>query len=218
MNKDSDIKIVCRQCGKEFVFTTAEQEFYKQRDFSLPRRCRECRSGQREEAERLLCSQCGVELEKGAVMYCENCLANVRLESEMKITKLQGELDAACDKLETEHNEKVELEESLGQKEKLVLELEQKVVSLSDELKELRQLYETLNRWFQPALSDVEGRVVQRLETIEHGQNKINERLYKAFQKMLEIYENITLWEVIKRSLRRSQVHTTEPTRGHVVD
>jgi len=218
MKQDSDIKIICRQCGKEFVFTAAEQEFYKQREFSLPRRCRECRSGQREEAERALCSQCEVELEKGAAIYCENCLANVRLESEMKVTKLQGELDSACAKLDTEHAEKVELEESLGQKEKLVQEFEQKVNSLSEELKELRQLYETFNRWFEPVMSDLEGRVVQRLEAIEHGQNKINERLYKAFHKMLEIYENMTLWEVIKRSLRRSQVQTTEPNRGHAMD
>lgn len=39
-----DIKIKCQDCGTEFIFTVAEQEFYKSRDFIQPRRCRYCRN------------------------------------------------------------------------------------------------------------------------------------------------------------------------------
>ena len=36
--------LICRQCGKEFTFSTGEQEFYNQRGLSQPVRCRQCRS------------------------------------------------------------------------------------------------------------------------------------------------------------------------------
>lgn len=39
----ADITIVCKDCGKEFVFTEGEQEFFNQNGFKQPVRCRECR-------------------------------------------------------------------------------------------------------------------------------------------------------------------------------
>ena len=39
-NKMSDKTLVCRDCGQEFVFTTGEQEFYKEKGFTNePTRC-----------------------------------------------------------------------------------------------------------------------------------------------------------------------------------
>lgn len=39
-----DKKIICKDCGKEFVFTVGEQEFYKEHNFTNdPVRCKECR-------------------------------------------------------------------------------------------------------------------------------------------------------------------------------
>ena len=38
-----DIKIVCNDCCKEFTFTVGEQEFYKEKGFSNPVRCKDCR-------------------------------------------------------------------------------------------------------------------------------------------------------------------------------
>lgn len=39
-----DKTIVCKDCGKEFVFTVGEQEFYKEKGFENdPVRCKECR-------------------------------------------------------------------------------------------------------------------------------------------------------------------------------
>ena len=37
-----DKKIVCKDCGKEFIFTVGEQEFYKSKNFAFPQRCRQC--------------------------------------------------------------------------------------------------------------------------------------------------------------------------------
>lgn len=39
-----DKTLVCKDCGAEFVFTSGEQEFYKEKGFeNEPVRCPECR-------------------------------------------------------------------------------------------------------------------------------------------------------------------------------
>ena len=39
-----DKTLVCKDCGKEFIFSAGEQEFYKDRGFeNEPTRCRDCR-------------------------------------------------------------------------------------------------------------------------------------------------------------------------------
>lgn len=43
-----DKTLVCKGCGKEFVFTVGEQEFYKEKEFSDPLRCPECRKARKE--------------------------------------------------------------------------------------------------------------------------------------------------------------------------
>lgn len=40
----TDKTLTCRDCGKEFVFTAGEQEFYAEKGFEHePTRCPECR-------------------------------------------------------------------------------------------------------------------------------------------------------------------------------
>lgn len=42
--KMADKTITCKDCGKEFIFTEGEQEFYKEKGFENdPVRCPECR-------------------------------------------------------------------------------------------------------------------------------------------------------------------------------
>ena len=44
MEEKKDKTIVCKDCGKEFVFTVGEQEFYAEKGFqNEPVRCKECR-------------------------------------------------------------------------------------------------------------------------------------------------------------------------------
>ena len=39
-----DKTLVCKDCGKEFIFTVGEQEFFKEKGFdNEPVRCPECR-------------------------------------------------------------------------------------------------------------------------------------------------------------------------------
>ena len=37
------MKRICKQCGKEFVLTDAELDFYKKKNLTLPKRCKACR-------------------------------------------------------------------------------------------------------------------------------------------------------------------------------
>lgn len=44
-----DKKIVCKDCGQEFVFTVGEQEFYKEKGFENdPVRCITCRKARKQ--------------------------------------------------------------------------------------------------------------------------------------------------------------------------
>lgn len=43
-----DETIVCKDCGKEFVFTVGEQEFFKEKGLeNKPVRCKECRQAKK---------------------------------------------------------------------------------------------------------------------------------------------------------------------------
>lgn len=44
-----DKTIVCKDCGNEFVFTAREQEFYQEKGFSDPQRCKECRDKRKQQ-------------------------------------------------------------------------------------------------------------------------------------------------------------------------
>lgn len=48
-----DKKLTCKDCGKEFVFSVGEQEFYKEKGFeNTPVRCTECRKNRKQQNRR----------------------------------------------------------------------------------------------------------------------------------------------------------------------
>ena len=63
-----DKTLVCKECGKEFVFTAGEQEFYAARGFqNEPQRCKACRDARKNAARgpreffTATCAACGGE-------------------------------------------------------------------------------------------------------------------------------------------------------------
>lgn len=40
--EDTDREITCEDCGKTFIFSVGEQQFYKERHLREPKRCKEC--------------------------------------------------------------------------------------------------------------------------------------------------------------------------------
>ena len=48
MNSYEDKTLVCKDCGKEFVFTAGEQSFYAEKGLTNePKRCKECRDAKK---------------------------------------------------------------------------------------------------------------------------------------------------------------------------
>ena len=46
----ADKTLVCKDCGKDFVFTEGEQAFYKEKGFdNEPQRCADCRKARKQQ-------------------------------------------------------------------------------------------------------------------------------------------------------------------------
>ena len=204
--KDDNMKLTCRQCGREFIFSKAEQEFYKQQGFNFPRRCTDCRPTRSSQPCHTVCSQCGTELEKGAPLYCTACLASLRLESELKTKESQKAASAAHTKLRAIESHEAELAESLRHKEQLIAELQQEIDSLSQDLDKAYQ-FQTVLGPLQETLNNIDD----RLESVEQSQTKIKERMLQLAEKMHEMYDHTSLLELIKRSLKNYQRQSAWP-------
>ena len=144
MSDHDDMNLACRQCGKPFIFTTGEQEFYKLKELTFPSRCPECRLSRKSQFNHQICTQCGTEFEKGASVYCTSCLASVHLEFEL--TGKQGEklLDETQSKLEAIETQHAKLTESLQFKDQMVTDLTQTVNSLKESLCETGEAQDQL--------------------------------------------------------------------------
>lgn len=84
-----DKTLVCKDCGKEFVFTAGEQEFYAEKGFeNEPTRCKDCRIARKQamrapkEMFEIVCAGCGktdkvpFEPRHDRPVYCSECYAN----------------------------------------------------------------------------------------------------------------------------------------------
>ena len=206
----SDIKIMCRQCGKEFVFTKSEQVFYEQKGWSLPKRCKECRLSRREESRYIICFQCGNELDNTTTAYCGECyasnIASNQLEYELNKKKLEDELNTTKASLKAIEANRYELQKEITLKEHKIDELVKEVNNLNNELKEMSQLHAALNQWFQPSLNSLEKKMEESIGSLEQRQNTLSERLSQVAHRLQEIREglqSISLFELIRRCLRK---------------
>lgn len=89
-----DKVLTCVDCGKEFVFTAAEQEFYAQKGFdNEPKRCKDCRAAKKQdfrtqrgnrEMTTVTCSNCGKEAQVpfkpvlDKPVYCDDCFKSMK--------------------------------------------------------------------------------------------------------------------------------------------
>ena len=89
----TDIKIICRDCGEEFVFSAGEQEFYAEHGLGKnPIRCKSCREARKHNRTpykrdivmyEIVCTKCG-ELESipfeprhDRPVYCGKCYREI---------------------------------------------------------------------------------------------------------------------------------------------
>ena len=86
-----DKTLVCKDCGKEFIFTAGEQDFFEEKGFTNePQRCKECRDARRNagkaprEMYDAVCAECGkpckvpFQPRDDRPVYCSDCFANRR--------------------------------------------------------------------------------------------------------------------------------------------
>lgn len=87
-----DEKLICEDCGAEFVFTAGEQEFYAEKGLvNKPKRCNDCRKNRRQKRRRkmydVVCSSCGVETKvpfkpiEGKEVYCKDCHQKIQQQA-----------------------------------------------------------------------------------------------------------------------------------------
>lgn len=90
----ADKVLTCRDCGREFVFTESEQQFFSEKGFTNePGRCPECRRSRRQAGGlgggnrmmyQVTCASCGQPAEvpfqpRGdRPVYCRDCFAQNR--------------------------------------------------------------------------------------------------------------------------------------------
>ncbi len=79
-----DEKLICEDCGAEFVFSAGEQEFYAEKGLvNKPKRCPDCRKKRRQNNRHkmydVVCSKCGANTQVpfkpiiGKEVYCKEC-------------------------------------------------------------------------------------------------------------------------------------------------
>ncbi|MCY1712995.1 zinc-ribbon domain containing protein [Caproiciproducens galactitolivorans] len=88
-NKDKTL--TCRDCGREFVFTASEQDFFAEKGFTNePTRCKECRNARKNagrpqrEMYDAVCASCGkpckvpFQPRDDRPVYCSECFSKQR--------------------------------------------------------------------------------------------------------------------------------------------
>ena len=93
-----DKTLVCADCGAEFTFSAADQEFHTARGYQDPKRCPPCRQARRAErgggygrgGERVMydavCSSCGAQTQVpfqprlDKPVYCDECFAKQKAD------------------------------------------------------------------------------------------------------------------------------------------
>lgn len=92
-----DKTLHCLDCGKEFVFTAGEQEFYAKKGFTNePLRCKDCRDARKRSREGTtgmpremfdaVCAKCGTKTQvpfrprEDRPVYCQDCFREIRTQ------------------------------------------------------------------------------------------------------------------------------------------
>ena len=101
-----DKTLVCKECGKEFVFTAGEQEFYAERGFqNEPQRCKACRDARKNatrgprEYYTATCAACGGEArvpfepKSDRPVYCSDCFARMQAQGSATYVKQRSAPD-----------------------------------------------------------------------------------------------------------------------------
>ncbi len=214
LSTDSEITLICRQCGKEFIFSQSEQEFYKLKGFEPPLHCKPCRIARKNQLS-YVCAACGHEITTGGPVYCSCCSNAVRLgyeldlrtvrksleESRAEVASLHIEQTKQADdnrtRLKAIESEKARLCEMLQQKKMAIAELERELKANNLELEKSLNNHVMLEA-LQPTLVALS----ERVEAIERAQIELSNRMLKLVQNSEKPVEESSILEMIRRLFR----------------
>lgn len=89
MKPREDKTLICRECGRKFVFTVGEMEFYRAKGYKEPSRCKSCRILKKHGSSpiyRGVCACCGQEAlvpfppREDRLLYCMDCYLQIQAE------------------------------------------------------------------------------------------------------------------------------------------
>jgi CxxC-x17-CxxC domain-containing protein len=94
-----DLEITCSECSSPFTFTEREQEYYRERNLTHPKRCKPCRDARRanfgsssrpmggdRQRYEITCDQCGkndsvpFKPSSGRPVLCSDCFSASRAQ------------------------------------------------------------------------------------------------------------------------------------------
>lgn len=201
MEELKDRILPCRQCGKEFLFTVAEQKRYNEKGWSEPRHCPPCREARREAGKRL-CAGCAAELDREGAVYCSQCLENIRRETEdgrreyeKKIAELESRLQEAGGAAQSLAAAKAELERSQQTSRELsdrVKALEAENSRLAEEkilwqnveaVKRLDEQFEAFRRSYACDVDKLTGLLLEVNSQLAQQNGSLLHRLWSALKK-----------------------------------
>jgi myosin heavy subunit len=209
MQNEPEMTITCRQCGKEFTFSSSEQEFFKLKGFTLPQHCKACRVDRRSQTS-LLCSTCGTEIPRGKPVYCATCLAAMQLGCDLDMKQIQSVLDESKTKLNCLETEKAQQIEELNTK-LTTLELEKSQLE-----NESKSRLETVTTEHAKLLSESEI----RLNALETEKSRITGVLLQKELTISGLEQRLkdTLNELEKSNKYRISLEKLDPALTNIKD
>jgi hypothetical protein len=208
VDQDSDLTITCVQCGSEFIFTQAEQEFYRQKGFSRPQRCKQCRLTRNASRSPMICSRCGNKLGNGAPVYCSTCLEDVQLEFELKTRGLETKINQAETMLSVAETEKA----------KMGAEMDAKLSVLESEKNQLVNETEAKIGEVESEKTRLVDEMNARLSIIESEKNRFDGLLNQKNKSLVELQEqlNDANLELLEAQKHRVALEWLEPTLNNI--
>jgi CxxC-x17-CxxC domain-containing protein len=112
----TDKQLQCVDCGKDFIFSAEEQEFFAEKGYTNePKRCVACRQARRSARGEggdnrssvkkypAICAECGQPTEvpfeprQGRPVYCSNCFSRIKQQQQDLSAQLEEKHDASYD-------------------------------------------------------------------------------------------------------------------------
>ena len=203
---NGDKVLVCRECGHEFTFSQTEKDFFRQKGFSEPSRCPNCRKSRRKATQARRCSGCSVELASAQPVYCSQCLGKARLELESKMLAFGEELTVAKASEKTMHDSLRRIEEALSEKE----------VQDSARVKELKEVHIS-NEELQRQLEEIKVHELDLTRSVTDRESRVNEltgELERARKELDDFRLRLELAQINLKNVaaENERLHTREET------